>query len=595
MRRLLASAWFLLALAGKLDRRRLTVAIVLMTVGYGAVPLTAVGLRAFVNAVIAGNTAAATRTAVIVAVLLICELMMAHFAHLYYFEVGELTEARLNEDLITSVHGSPDMAVLDAPGFADQVTLIKEELTQTRSALEAVLQLGGLALQVVATSAVLAFINPLLLVLPAAAVPPVLAGRRAQAAVETAKERTARHVRLAHHLFGLATSPESIKEVRLTGSEQMVLHRLDESWQKTTHALNRAQLRGAALRAAGQMVFALAYGGAILLVVWKAVHGRTDLGEVVLVVSLAVQVSAQVASALGVLAKLAGIGATVERLAWLRAMRAPVGRTGEARLTAQARLTQGIRLDGVSFAYPGTSKLVLRDVSVDIPAGSAVAIVGENGAGKSTLVKLLSALYTPTSGRILVDGTDLAGIEPRAWHAKVAPLFQDFTRFELLLRETVGLGDVQRIGDSGAVRAAIDQANADRVVSIVPGGLDGLLGRGYGHGTELSGGQWQTVSLARTMMRDAPLLLILDEPGAALDAAAESAIFARYAATASAARARSGAITLFVSHRFSSVRMADLIIVVDSGSVVEYGDHDTLVRQGGLYAELFGLQARVYS
>jgi ATP-binding cassette subfamily B protein len=595
MRKLLGAAWFLLAMAGRLDRRRLTIAIALMTVGYGSVPLTALGLRAFINAVVAGNTTTAAWAAAIVAALLTCELMMAHFAHLYHFEVGELTEARLNEELIESVHGSADMAALDAPGFADNVTLVREELTQTRAALEGVLQLGGLALQVAATSAVLAFINPLLLVLPAAAVPPVLAGRRAQALVDAAKERSAGRMRLGHHLLGLSTAPETIKDIRLSGAERMMLGRMAEAWQLTTREVAPANFRAAALRAAGQLVFALAYGGAILLVIWNAVQGRADIGEVVLVVSLAVQVSVQVASALGVLAKLQGVGATVARLKTLRATGALAESPDGPPLPAPSKLEKGIRLEGVSFGYPGASQLTLKDISIDIPAGSSVAVVGENGAGKSTLVKLLTGLYRPTTGRILADGSDLARIDARAWQARIAPLFQDFGRFELQVRETVGLGDVPRIDDEDAVRAAIGQANADRVVSAVPGGLDGLLGRGYGDGTELSGGQWQAISLARTLMREEPLLLVLDEPAAALDAAAETALFARYAASASQARAQSGAITLFVSHRFSTVRMADLIIVIDSGSVREFGDHDSLMSSGGLYAELFALQARVYS
>ncbi|MBO4272711.1 ATP-binding cassette domain-containing protein, partial [Microbispora triticiradicis] len=257
-------------------------------------------------------------------------------------------------------------------------------------------------------------------------------------------------------------------------------------------------------------------------------------------------------------------------------------------------LREGIRLENVSFVYPGTGKVILEDLSLTIPAGGSVALVGENGAGKSTLVKLLCGLYQPTSGRILVDGTDLRDLPAGEWQARVASLFQDFARFELLLRENVGVGDVARMEDEQAVLRAVELARAGRIVASVPGGLSGLLGHGYGQGTELSMGQWQTLGLARSQMREDPLLLVLDEPAAALDAAAEHAIFERYANLSADTGRRSGGITLFVSHRFSTVRMADMIVVLDRGRVAESGDHRALVTRRGLYAELYELQERIY-
>ena len=231
---------------------------------------------------------------------------------------------------------------------------------------------------------------------------------------------------------------------------------------------------------------------------------------------------------------------------------------------------------------------------MDIPAGSVLALVGENGAGKSTLVKLLCGLYQPTSGRILIDGQDLAGLDPARWRSRVATLFQDFHRIELTLGESIGHGDIARAGDTEAVSAAAGKARADRVLRAVPGGLAGYLGHSYCDGTELSGGQWQTVGLARTLMRQHPLLLILDEPAAALDASAEHDLFERYASSAAQAGREDGGITVLISHRFSTVRMADLIAVLDHGQLTECGTHRELMTARGLYAELFTLQARAY-
>jgi ATP-binding cassette subfamily B protein len=229
-----------------------------------------------------------------------------------------------------------------------------------------------------------------------------------------------------------------------------------------------------------------------------------------------------------------------------------------------------------------------------IPAGSVLALVGENGAGKSTLVKLLCGLYQPTSGRILIDGQDLAGLDPARWRSRVATLFQDFHRIELTLGESIGHGDITRADDAGAVSAAAERARADRVLRAVPGGLAGYVGHSYADGTELSGGQWQTVGLARTLMRCHPLLLILDEPAAALDASAEHDLFERYASSAAQAEREDRGITVLISHRFSTVGMADLIAVLDRGQLTECGTHRELMTARGLYAELFALQARAY-
>jgi ATP-binding cassette, subfamily B, bacterial len=256
-------------------------------------------------------------------------------------------------------------------------------------------------------------------------------------------------------------------------------------------------------------------------------------------------------------------------------------------------LQRGIRLDHVSFAYPGTSRVVLDDVSLTLPAGAVVAIVGENGAGKTTLVKLLAKMYEPTSGSILVDDTPLARVSAEEWRARTAGAFQDFFRFEFRARHTVGLGDVPRLDDQAAVVAAVDRAGAADVVERLTSGLDTQLGPTWPGGVELSFGQWQKLALARGFMRDRPLLLVLDEPTAALDAETEHALFEHYAAAARGSRV-GGRITILVSHRFSTVRMADLIVVLDGARLVEVGTHDELMAKRGQYSELYGIQAAAY-
>jgi ATP-binding cassette subfamily B protein len=224
-----------------------------------------------------------------------------------------------------------------------------------------------------------------------------------------------------------------------------------------------------------------------------------------------------------------------------------------------------------------------------------VAIVGENGAGKSTLVKLLAKMYEPTRGRILIDGAELARMHADEWRTKLAGAFQDFFRFEFKARHTVGLGDVSHLDDERSVMTAVVRAGAEDVISRLWGGIDTQLGPTWPGGAEVSFGQWQKLALARGFMRDEPLLLILDEPTAALDAETEHALFERYAAAVrESGSAQVGRITILVSHRFSTVRMADLIVVLDGARVVEVGSHDALMANGRQYSELYGIQAAAY-
>ena len=287
------------------------------------------------------------------------------------------------------------------------------------------------------------------------------------------------------------------------------------------------------------------------------------------------------------------------RLAWLEDYAAAF--TKNADVVVPECLRQGIRLEHVSFSYPGTKRRALEDINLDLPRGAVVAIVGENGAGKSTLVKLLCRLYQPDEGRILIDGADLARMPVEQWRARLAGAFQDFFRFEFKARQTVGAGDLPRLDDQAAVVTAVDRAGAQDVVDRLGTGLDTQLGTTWPGGAELSFGQWQKLALARGFMRDDPLLLILDEPTAALDAETEHALFERYAAAARGGHASrgvsgsvAGGITILVSHRFSTVRMADLIVVLDGARVVEVGSHEALIAKGGSYAELYGIQAAAY-
>src|ERR1051326_3364755 len=321
-------------------------------------------------------------------------------------------------------------------------------------------------------------------------------------------------------------------------------------------------------------------------------------GTVLLVLAAASRLSMYIGATVGEIGFLRGFWMDgARRLAWLEAYAEAAAASGAT--PAPRTLTRGITLDRVSFTHPATSRVVLDQVSVTFPAGSVVALVGENGAGKTTLVKLLARMYEPTSGTIDVDGVPLRQMPADAWRARMSGAFQDFYRFEFTARQSIGLGDLPRMDDEPAVKAAVERAGAGDVIARLPSGLDTQLGPTWPGGVDVSFGQWQKLALARGFMRDRPLLLVLDEPTAALDAETEHALFERYAAAAQGSRAgysgnghnADGRITILVSHRFSTVRMADLIVVLDGAHVVEAGRPEQLLAKGHASAELYGLQA----
>jgi ABC-type multidrug transport system fused ATPase/permease subunit len=246
-----------------------------------------------------------------------------------------------------------------------------------------------------------------------------------------------------------------------------------------------------------------------------------------------------------------------------------------------------IRFHQVSFAYPGAERDALSGLDLRIEAGRSLAIVGENGAGKTSLVKLLCGLYEPAAGRIAVDGVDLAATDPVAWRARIAVLFQDFARYQLSAADNIGLGAPELAGDRAHLVAAAELAGARELVESLPHGWETVLSREYTGGTDLSGGQWQRIALARAMfaVRAGARVLVLDEPTAALDVRAEAELYDRFL------ELTAGLTTILISHRFSTVRRADRIVVLAGGAVVEDGDHQELLAAGGRYAEMFTLQA----
>jgi ATP-binding cassette subfamily B protein len=490
--------------------------------------------------------------------------------------------ARLLASIATIAHH-------ERPDYLDRLSVLRHQIFVLDHMYMSVFATCGWILRLGVTVALLMSIHPALIVLAVFAVPTVITSSWRPAIERVAQERGAQSARLGRHLFTTATTAPAGKEVRVLGIGHRLVSGRRDAWERWYGPVAAARWGSAAWHTLAWAVFGAAYVGAVVFV---AVRLASPPGDVLLVLAAGSRLSSYIGATVGEIGFLRGIWMDgSRRLAWLEDYAASLVATADRAVPAVVR--HGIRLDKVSFAYPGTSRLVLDDVSLFLPAGAVVAIVGENGSGKTTLVKLLAKMYEPTSGAILVDETPLGRLRADEWRARLAGAFQDFFRFEFLARYTVGLGEVARMDDEAAVLRAVERAGAGDVVARLPSGLDTQLGPTWPGGVEVSFGQWQKLALARGFMRDHPLLLVLDEPTAALDAETEHALFERYA---DAARhdGGDGRITILVSHRFSTVRMAGLIVVLDGARLVEMGTHEELMGKGGQYSQLYAIQAAAY-
>ena len=491
--------------------------------------------------------------------------------------------ARLQASVVTVAHH-------ERPDYLDRLAMLRNQIFVLDHMYMSVFATVGWILRLAVTIALLMSIHPALALLGVFALPTVLTSTWRPAVERVAQEQGAQSQRLARHLFTTATTAPPGKEVRVTGIGERLIAQRREAWERWYRMVSPVRWTSAVWHTLGWAVFGGAY---VASVVFVSSRSGSSAGDVLLVLAAGSRLSAYIGATVGEIGFLRGFWMDgSRRLAWLEDYAASL--SASADVAVPDRLHDGIRLDHVSFAYPGTSRLVLDDVSLTLPAGAVVAIVGENGAGKTTLVKLLAKMYEPSSGGIFVDGATLARMPADVWRGRLSGAFQDFFRFEFQARQSIGLGDVIRIDDEPAVVAAVGRAGADDVIVHLKAGLDTQLGATWPDGVDLSFGQWQKMALARGFMRDRPLLLVLDEPTAALDAETEHALFERYAASARDRDGRRDSITILVSHRFSTVRMADLIVVLDGSRLAEVGSHEELMARHGQYSELYNIQAAAY-
>ena len=501
-------------------------------------------------------------------------------------ELGEHVGRRVWDDLL-DVTSSVDLESYESPEFFTGLQRVQSNaLLRPMTTTTALLSLLGGAAGTVSVALAVLLVAPVLLpIMLALGVPALLLSRRASHTEFAFAVAQTDNVRRRTYLRHLLTARVAAAEVRANGSARFFRHRhghISRDYLRGMRRQIRIRQRYALI---GVATSAVALGLTLLILVLLLDRGSVDVAAAGAALVGVRMLGSRLDQLVSSSASLFESGPFLRDLHEFLAL-AP---TREVNRHEQVKVgpLERIRAESVSFRYPGSDRLVLQDVDLDIHRGEVVALVGENGSGKSTLAKLVAGLYRPTSGAVTYDGTDLTEVPREDVMRSVAVVFQDFLRYQLTAGENVGIGDERRIDDQAGIRLASANAGAHGFLSALPDGYRTMLSKEYDAGQDLSGGQWQRVALARALFRDSSLV-VLDEPSASLDARSESELFNDMR------RLLDGRAALLISHRFSSVRLADRIYVLHDGRIVDSGTHDELLARGGLYAELFALQARSY-
>jgi ATP-binding cassette, subfamily B, bacterial len=482
---------------------------------------------------------------------------------------------------------SLDLTVYEDPVFYDRLERARVQATDRLAMIQQMGRLLQQSVTAIAFSAVLIRYSPFLLLLLVAGILPAFLGESHFAFLTYAKNfRQTPFRRQMDYLRQVGGSKEAAKELKLFNLSSYLTERftaLSLAMYKENVALNRRRLFwGGLLAIVGQLGYYGAYGYSI----YRTIQGRYSIGDLTLITTAIMQAMSNIQQAFSTASGVADQALFLTDLLAFFQMK-PRVESKENGLRVPRPIQRGFEFRNVSFAYPGTERRVLSNFNFMLRCGQRVALIGENGQGKTTIVKLITRLYDPTEGEILLDGVDLREYDLDDLHSEIGVIFQDFMRYEMTARENIEVGRVEVEHTADELENAAQKSLASEVIGKLQGGYDQMLGRRFEGGVDLSGGEWQKLALARAYLRDAQLL-ILDEPTAALDARSELEVFERFA------ELTFGKMALLISHRFSTVRMADRIVVLEGGKLVEEGSHSQLISLGGRYAAMFEMQAASY-
>jgi ATP-binding cassette subfamily B protein len=480
-----------------------------------------------------------------------------------------------------------DLIAYEDPVFYDRLERARVQATDRLGMIQSI---GRLVQQVITAGSLsvsILLFSPWLLLLLVAGIIPAFLGESHFAFLGYARNFRQTPIRRElDYLRILGGSREAAKELKLFGLKDFLLERFtrlsDRIYVENVDLARRRLVGGSFL----SMIGTAGYYSAYVYVIWRTVTGSLSIGTLTFLTGAIVQASANIQQIFSTLSSIADQALFLTDLLAFFGMQPTIRSQPNAR-PAPRPITRGFEFRNVSFRYPETSRMVLSGLNVSLCAGERVALVGENGEGKTTLVKLMTRLYDPVEGQVLLDGIDLREYDLESLYREIGVIFQDFMRYEMTARENIAVGQIDQINNLPLLQRAADKSMADEVIGRLPREYDQMLGRRFAGGVDLSGGEWQKVALARAYLRDAQVL-ILDEPTAALDARSEFEVFQRFA------ELTAGKTALFISHRFSTVRMAQRILVLENGRIAEDGSHEELLNLSGRYAAMFELQAASY-
>lgn len=480
-----------------------------------------------------------------------------------------------------------DVTIYEDPVFYDRLERARVQATDRLAMIQSMGRLIQQTMTTISFSAALLYYSPWLLLLLVAGVLPAFVGESHFAFLGYAKNfRQTPIRRQMDYLRQVGGSKEAAKELKLFGLSGYLTERFNtlatQIYHENVDLARRKLFAGGLLSTIGT----LGYYGAYTYVIWRAVNGAYTIGLLTFLTNSIIQASSNIQQVFSTASGIADQALFLTDLLAFLDMKPTVQSKPNA-LPVPHPVRHGFEFQNVSFAYPGTQRRILKEFNFHLAPGERIALIGENGQGKTTIVKLITRLYDPTEGRILLDGVDLREYSIEDLHHEIGVIFQDFMRYEMTARENIAVGRIDQIHSEEEVQYAAQKSLAAEVVAKLPQKYDQMLGRRFEGGVDLSGGEWQKLALARAYLRDAQLL-ILDEPTAALDARSELEVFERFA------ELTQGKMALLISHRFSTVRMADRIVVLEAGRLVEEGSHSQLMALGGRYAEMFEMQAASY-
>jgi ATP-binding cassette subfamily B protein len=480
-----------------------------------------------------------------------------------------------------------DLVAYENPEFYDRMERARVQATDRLGMIQSIGRLVQQVITTISLSVSIVLFSPWLLLLLVAGVVPAFVGESHFAFLGYAKNfRQTPIRRQLDYLRVAGGSKEGAKELRLFGLGSFFTDRFtqlsDQIYREDVSLARRRLVAGSLLSVVGTAGYYSAY----VFVIWRTVTGVLTIGELTFLSGAILQASSNIQQIFSTVAGIADQALFLTDLVAFFQMEPSIRSKPNALPTPQP-IKRGFEFRNVSFRYPGSSRLILDGLNFHLFPGERVAIVGENGQGKTTIVKLLTRLYDPVEGQVLLDGVDLREYDLEDLYRNIGIIFQDFMRYEMTARENIAVGRVEEMNNLPLLHQAAEKSMADEVITRLPGQYEQMLGRRFDGGVDLSGGEWQKVALARAYLRNAQLL-VLDEPTAALDARSEFQVFQRFA------ELTAGKMALFISHRFSTVRMADRIVVIENGRVAEDGDHDQLTHLGGRYAEMFEMQAGSY-